>query len=364
MFTMTLSVVHLKKYFESGAIRQAVIFGALGVAAFGFKSTIGPHIMLSSIAAGAVWAAYAKGDERGKTVCLVSLTALLIMVTDVLFVRGGTGNTVVHLAPFNNFRYSMFNLHLNDLPRVLHPVMFVLYALVSFGARIPGFFLIREMTVKKIPDPLAVFLVVFSLLGFLASELLYLGNEFHVENNAMWFAVQSLGGAWLLLSYFLVKYLPGKNQWLAVAMVCALAFPSTIQFLYLRFDRSYYEVDANALEVARYLEKTPAASVVLHPPVYNGPSLAAHLAGRPSVISLLHTHVADMLGEEEKARRLSDVSRFFSPENAADRQSIARKYHVAFVYAPAEYRAFLDQETFLLPVMSNQRYVIYQVKAA
>ena len=362
MFTMTLSLVHLKRYFDRGETMQAVVFGVLGVAAFGFKSTMGPHIILSSIAAGVGWAVYAKGDVRGKTVCLVSLTAILVMAVDVVFLRGGTGNTVVHLDLFNNFRHSMFNLHMNNLPLVFYPAMFVLYALVSFGVRTPGFLLIREMAAKKIPDPVAVFLVVFSLLGFLVSELLYLGNEFRVENNAMWFAVQSLCGAWLLLSYFLVQYLPGKNRWGAVAIICVLAFPSTLQFLLPRFDRSYYEVDTSALEVVRYLEKTPAESIVLHPPASNGPSLAAHLAGRPSVISLLHTHVPDMLGEDETKRRMSEVSQFFSPGDTVDRISIARKYHVAFVYAPVEYRAFLDNEPFLLAVLSNRRYIIYQVR--
>jgi len=215
---------------------------------------------------------------------------------------------------------------------------------------------------KKQFDLVALSLIVFSLSGFIASEMLYLGNEFFFENNAMWFAVQSLTGAWLLLSYYLVKFSRGRVRILIMAMVVLMAFPSTAQFLTLRYDSNYYECDARALEVANYLEKTPPESVVLHPIVGNGPSLAAHFAGRPSVISLLHTHVSDMLSEDEKARRLADVSLFFSSENNIDRATIARKYHVAYVYAPVEYGIFLDKEPFMVPVMSNGAYIIYQVK--
>ena len=145
-------------------------------------------------------------------------------------------------------------------------------------------------------------------------------------------------------------------------VVLLLSFPSTIQFLFVRNDNHYYQVSSSAMEVVEYLEKTPPGSVVLHPIVPGGISLASNLAGRSSVVSYLHTHVTDYIGKPETDLRLMAVELFFSQDDISNRQFVLNKFNVDYVYSPLKYAAALDKAPELLQVLQNSEYAVYKVK--
>jgi uncharacterized membrane protein len=147
---------------------------------------------------------------------------------------------------------------------------------------------------------------------------------------------------------------------LATAVVL-LSFPSTLQFLVLRFDNHYYHIDSKAMEVTKYLENTLARSVVLHPNNNGGLSLASNLAGRWSVISPLHSHVTEHIGFLEAAGRAKDVEFFFDFQKNVNRSSILKKYNVDYIYLPLEYDFGFNKEIMANRVLKNQKYVVYKV---
>lgn len=365
LFVFFLCVLYLKKYYENGGILYLIVFAFLGFAAFGFKSSMGLHIAGSSFLAGIVSAVIMDDRKKGKVLSIVSVVMLLAMIIDTKLLRGGLGNVIILLEPFNNFQRSLVNIRFPEVPWAAYPIVFILYMFASFGVRTVGFYFIKDIFRKKSFDPILLFLIIFSLAGFFLSEMIYLGNLSHLDNNGMWFSMQSLTGAWLLLSFFLWKYsIEGKRLFVSGMLVILLAAPTTMQFLSLRFDNSYYTISSYAMEIVKYLEKTPAETVVLHPSANGGPELASNLAGRSSVINSFHSHVKDMIGEDEVFQRSVDVDVFFDKKIEMDRSFILRKYMIDYVYAPASYTSHLERESELVKIFSNAEFVLYRVKSA
>ena len=115
------------------------------------------------------------------------------------------------------------------------------------------------------------------------------------------------------------------------------------------------------MEVVRYLEKIPPQSVVLHPNVPGGISLASNLAGKNSVISSLHTHVTDYIGIPEATTRFMLVDLFFNQDDMKVRSLVLNKYKVNYIYSPLKYAVTLNRQPELHEVLTNNEFVIYKV---
>ena len=360
IFTLSLCVIYLRRYYDTGSAAVLAMFFVLAYASFGYKSSMGVHIAGTALLTGIVLM-FREDKYKGRLIIALSIVTLIVMAGDILFIRGGTGNAIVRVVLLNGFERSLANVRLSGIPTLFYPIMFILYMLFTFGVRSLGFCFIKDFITGRLKDPVIVFLLIFSISGFLVSEIIYIGDPLFIENNGVWFSVQSLFGASLLLFLYLVRLQNNKEKLFMLAAVVLLSFPSTLQFLTLRYDNHYYLVDSNAIEVVNYLEKTPPDSVILHPNVNGGPSLASNLAGRWSVFSSLHSHIAEHIGQREAATREKDIYLFFDFKNDMDRCAILKKYNVDYVYAPLEYDIGLVKELMLGKVFINKEYAVYKV---
>lgn len=367
LFVMFLCIIYLKNFYEDGNLLYLLVFALLGFSAYGFKSSMGPHIMGASFLTGIISVGLMQDKRKGVFLCVVSALTVIAIAIDAILFRESAGNNILSIDLFNRFHYSLKHLGISYMPWFLYPVIFPIYTLATFGIRTLGFYALKDAFNKKLFNPIVVFLTIFAISGFLLSDMIFLGflvpSSFKI-NNAIWFSVQSLMGGWLLLSYFILRISHhGKKSLVAVFIIILLSAPSTVQFFTLRFDHNYYTVDSNAVEVTKFLSTTPPRSVVLHPPNLKGPSLASNLAGRPTVLSVFRSFVTQNIGKIEADSRLMDVKLFFSTNDITNRSSILKKYKVNYVYAPLSHASSIDKEPMLLQVLKNSEYVVYKVES-
>jgi hypothetical protein len=337
-----------------------LLFALLGYSAFGFKSSMGLHIMGSLLVVGLALSIKRTEREFGYTLCLTAGASLLIMAVDLFLLRESGGPFAFSFDLFNQFQHSLKMLTSGKVSLFLIPLFFIGYVIATFGVRIFGLYLICPLLKEKKFNLSISFLLVFGLTGFILSETTRLGNSTSI-NNSIWFTIQGLMGCWLLFGYFL-KEIRGK-KWLYVFFMSSallLAAPTTAQFLKLRFDKRYVTVDANAMEVVSFLKTTEPDSTVIHLPNNNGPSLASNLAGRSSVLNSFRSFVGVY---DSVSERLQDSISFFSPRTSVQyRKYILKKYGVNYVYAPANYGFIFRNYSFLKPVLINDSLIVYEVQ--
>jgi hypothetical protein len=364
LFVTFICLLYLKRFYEEGSISSLLLFSILGFSAYGFKSSAGPHIMIAALLTGIASTVFIEDKKRGWLVSIASALILVIMSLDLIIVRGSPTNQIFKFDLLNQYYSSLDKFGLSGTTGFLLVLLFPAYVLATFGVRSLGFYFFKDILKKVKVDAFVIFLLIFVLSGFIISEAIFIGSpktEFGVVNNAGWFAVQSLTVAWLLLAFSLARLdLSRKRFFATAAITLLLSMPTTIQFLTYRYDNSYYTVDADAQEVVRYLEHTRPESIILHPPNFDGPSLASNLAGRQSVISFLQSYVLQTIGGKEAETRLEDVKSFFDSRGTAERVSICKKYGVNYVYAPVSLSSSLDREHFLSRILRNTKYVLYK----
>jgi hypothetical protein len=253
---LILFIVYLKKYCEQVKMFYLVLLIIVGFSAFGFKSSMGYHLMGTAFLTG-IFIAFTQDRRKGLHISIISALTLLAMFIEFIALREGTGNIEISFSLFNNFLRSLNIIGISEISWMYYPVLFVLYVLLTFGARIFGFYLVRDMIQKRPSEPTIFFLVLYTASGFIVSEALYIGDVFHIENNSVFFSIQSLIGAWLLLSYFLYKARHQSKKFaIYVCITIFLSAPSTVQFLFLRFSPDYYYMSSDDMEVVRYLRNT------------------------------------------------------------------------------------------------------------
>lgn len=365
LFIMFLCIIYLKKFYEDGNLLYLLVFAILGFSSYGFKSSMGPHIMGVAFLTGIVSVGLMQDKRKGIFLCVVSALTIIAIAVDMTLLKEGIGNNIFTIDLFNRFHFSLKYFGVLRLPWFLYPVIFPVYTLATFGVRTLGFYVSKDAFSKKLFNPTVVFLTIFAISGFLLSDMIFIGYLVPSStNNAMWFSVQSLMGCWLLLSYFLLRISHyGKKSLLVVFIIILLSAPSAVQFFTLRFDNNYYTVDSNAIEVTKFLSTTPPSSVVLHPQNLKGPSLASNLAGRPSVLNFFRSFATQNIGKMETDNRIKDVNLFFDTNAVTNRYSILNKYKVDYVYAPLKYSYLFDKESILLQVLKNSEYIVYRVES-
>jgi len=360
---MFLCVLHLKEYYRKGTVGNLLLFSILGFAGYGFKSSLGPHLMLAACLTGCLQ--ILQGEvSKGKSVIIFSLGAVLAMLADMALLRGGTGTNIITLSLFDRFRDSLDTLGFVNVS-TLHLLLVLPLSLVAvFSVRLISIPDVIRGFRRTSFDAMIVFLSFFVVTGYILSELFFLGPTvpaYMKTNNAMWFMFEALTAGWLLLSYTLSKIQKDLDAfWRIVGLIVLLSLPGTVQFLSLRNTKNYDVVSPQALEVVSFLQTLPPDSVVLHPPNIGTPSLATNLAGRQAVMSIYQSyvvHYADMIDSQQ---RMDDIGLFFGDPEQVDRAAILEKYHVTHLYAPLSYAQRFDKEEMLLPVLKNAEYVVYR----
>ncbi len=362
LFIMFLCILYLKEFYRNGKLSYLIVFAFLGFAAFGFKSSMGLHIMSVSFLTGMVITWVTKDKDKSKLLCAVSLLTLLVITIDVVLVRGGVGNNIIIVDLFNRFHNSLKILGISNMPWFLYPVCYVLYLFASFGVKVFGFlYIMKYMLQKKYFDPAIIFLIIFVISGFFLSEMIFIGYPSRYPNNAMWFLFQSLIAVLALLPYFLLKMQHNKKRfWGIIGLIILLSFPGTIQFLWLRSNPGYINVASNAMSVLRYLESIPPKSVTFHP-LKDDLSVILTLSGRVSVLSFPNNITIGMIGINEATTRMADIESFFNPSAVIKRSAILEKYNVDYVLASPEDSKTLNKEPMLSQDFKNNEYVIYKV---
>lgn len=358
---MFLCILYLKKFYENNSVRHLIVFAGLGFSAYGFKSSMGPHIMGAAFLTGIMSVLLMK-DKKGKLLCVASGVSVLAMAIDVFFLRGGTNNNIISLDLFNRFRGSLEYLGLSNMPWFLYPLSYPLYLIAVFGMRIVGFFPLKSMFQNRRLDSTVIFMLIFIIIGITLSEIIFLGFPNTKVNNAMWFSFQSLMASWLLVPYFLLRIKHDRVKYfIVIFLIFVLSIPSTVQFLYHRFSHSYFTINSKAMGVVKYLETTDQKSIVLHS-LEIVPSVASNLSGRSSVLSLIQIPVIiGTVGIPEAQNRSVDIGFFFNPIAGINRSPILEKYNVDYVLTLSESSKFLDKEPTLLQVFKNNEFVIYKV---
>lgn len=363
LFILILCIVYLRKYYHEDKLPYLLLFAVLGFSAFEFKSTMGLHIIGATFLAGIVSIVFRKDHKKGTALSAVSFLLMVIMIVNIVWLREGVGNFILKPDFLNFFKGSLGKLGFTDISWNSVLIILPVYLLIVLGTRGLIFYFLKKDFRKNDDFILIIFLSVFILAGFAFAEFFFLGDSTMALNHLIWFSVQSLTGASLLLALFLVRLREHdmRSYILFSLIIIVVSFPSTVQFLKIRFSPTYYPVGAEEIEVVDYLETTKPDSVILHLPNNDGPSLASNLAGRSSVLSFLQSYVVLNIGEEEANKRLKAVKDFFNFEKTIDRSSILKQYAVNYVYAPASFEPYLNKEPVLVQVLKNKAYVVYKV---
>lgn len=360
LIALFLCILFLRSFCVRPMIGTLLLIILMAVGAFGFKSSMGFQIGGVCLLIGIMMALKEKSRREGVSLLIASFIMLLIMFFDLAMLRSGTGEIAISFAPFNIFSNSLSRLGLSDVSEFLYLPLFVVFMIATFGVSVLGFLSLKSLArrVGEV-DWLVVFLATFTLGGYFMSEMLSL-NEILGVNNAVWFFQQSLMSAWFLLFIVLVRWEhQWKNSFLGFVLILTLASPSTFQFLSLRYDSNYVEIDADDLSIVNRLTIAEPNSVVLHPLNRNGPALASSFAGKPSVLNIYRSFVTEANGLTERA---TDVKTFFDPDtNLADRTEILKKYGVNYVYGPVELDSYMEQLPDLMKILSTKKWTLYQV---
>lgn len=363
MFIMFLCLLYLKRFYDDGNVLNLLVFGILGFSAYGFKSSVGFHIMSAAFITGIASIAFHQDGTKGKIVCTISALAVLAMVMELIVFREEIGNYMVKIDPFNRFFESLKYFGITRVSGPLYFLLFPVYSLATLGIRSLSFYLLGFDFRKHCANPIVIFLIIFVISGFLLSEFIFIGSPISAclnINNAMWFSFQSLMTCWVLF-FIMVSRLHERFR-VILAIIVMFSLPSTMQFLSVRFTSKYTTIDSAAVDVIKYFESVPQGSIILHPLDPMELSLASNFSGKLDVLSLYKSNVdVGGLKEAEIVHRINDLTKFFeAPEN--DRTSILKKYKVDYIYAPTLHIAILDKEPMLAKVLHNYRYVIYKVE--
>jgi hypothetical protein len=338
-----------------------MMFGLLVYSAYGFKSTMGYHVILATFITGIVSLVLFQDKRKSLALCSASVLVALLMALDLLILRDGAGNIILTFTPFNNFARSIEFFTLSNVHWFFYPVLFLFYLLATFGVRSMSFYMLKDIVQKKTIDRIILFLLIFVISGFFISEMIHIRSQGLLTNNAYWFSTQSLIVCWLLIPYVLLKLVKFKKRYLlSLMLIIVLSFPTTVQFLTLRFNNIYHTMNSDDMEVVSYLRTTPIHSVILHPLNVRIPSLASNFAGRSSVCNIFFSFLEDNIPSLEAGMRRKDVEMFFDQSSLINRSVILNKYNVNYIYAPLTYVALLDKEPLLMKIFSNSKYVLYK----
>jgi len=366
-------LVILKKYLKEKNYTLLILLAIIVYASFRMKSSMGPQIAACG-AAVSIFMMFGNDRRLWSGLLLSMLAAGFFMSADLLLKPGFTENvSVLLLQPLNGMSHTASQLgvtaFINAVKQPLsHPVIFILF----FVVYIIGFMGIRLLLFKYLADFFKTslkhdgvfnFILLFSISGLILSEFIYLGDSSGNINNAAWFAGQSLFLAMYFPFLFLSRLDSTRIRIVLVVVFIFLSFPTTFQFLNLRYNDSYVKVTSGELQAVGYIkQKTSPDDVIWELPERYRPSLSAHLAGRETVFSMYMTFINSTVSKERIRERVRDIQTFYQVNTSVEeRRNIIQLYNVSVVLAKKENRSFYDALGFLREMYSNNECVVYSV---
>ena len=361
-----------QRFFSEHKIQYLIIFSLLAIAAFRVKGSLGPHILAAAIPA-AIFIGWKYKDGNWWKVLPFSVAALLLIGLD-LALKPKNEMLVLLWKPFDGLIYSAERLGIESwLYAARHPldspfillIALLFYFIGTMGVRIlcvkPAFDIIR----KKITQPVVPFLLIFVFSGIILSDLIFLGGKYSKNNDAGWFAAQSLFAASYFAPAIACSISKKKQQMIVTLLIILLSIPTTINFFKLRNDSQYTTITQNQIEVVNYIKKnTPGDSVILEAPNFKIPSLVSNFAGRLSILSAFRSFCTTALSPEEIKDRTKDISNFFNGHYKGDRKKILNKYHVKYLLIPKPWCNFFNRFPWVTDIFSNNDFIIYKINEA
>ncbi|MEJ8568222.1 hypothetical protein [Elongatibacter sediminis] len=361
LLALFAGIIALDRYFREQRVGWLAVFVLCVMGAFSMKVSMSLQMASAALATGLLWR-YLKPSAGVSLGLIVTSGFMLVLLILAGLSQGADAErTVINLQPFGVMQTSLSRLGLGDTDIVWYPFWLLLLPLGALGVRAIGAWSVYEGIMRRSSgDAALVFIGVFVLVGYVVSELFFIGPK-GGQNNAAWFYVQGLMGAWLALFAALAAWrYDGWRPITALAVIVVLAMPTTIQFLAKRSADSYAHYDASALVVVEYLKSTDPNAVVLHPLNLDEPSLAANLAGRSSVLS---PHLSFVVQSAGLTQRSSDVLKFFD-ESATpqERIEILDRYGVNYIYLSPEQADWVSELDGVAQVLRNESLVLFAYK--
>jgi hypothetical protein len=198
--------------------------------------------------------------------------------------------------------------------------------------------------------------------GIFLSEFIYLGGKYDAFNNSFWFRVQSIIAATYFVPYFISSLKVKSHKILVVALVILLSFPTTINFLNLRYDKEYINISKNAILAVNYIKKSvPWNAVILEYPNWTGPSLSSNFAGRSTVLTYFRSFIDAKVVPQIIVERDSDLKNFFMINNEDTRKIILKKYVVEYLVIPSQLKSIFSNYPWAVMSYSNSDVTIYKI---
>jgi hypothetical protein len=357
------AVLALHRYFKSPNWRPLILFTLLTVYTLLVKSSMGFQL---SACAGLIALISSVIYKRKDTLTLL-WAALLCLAFGAFKYFPKAGNTEVQIAiwePFNGLKASAAALGLSIDGIGSFAMMLVIYILGVLGIRIVFLKYLAKIIRGMKTDELTLFLTIFVVSGCLLSELIFIGDPMHLTNNGRWFFQQSLFAASFFSALFIFER---KSRWSRTALVTLftlVSLPTTLNLLMAINTSPYADVTSEQMKAVDYIkEQTSPTAVFAEPTNLTGPSLAAHLAGRQTVISYFFTFVEYAAPRAILDERSHEISDYFAGKlESQGRRRFLAKYQVQYVLAPMTLKSELDGFSELHQVFSSNDTLIYKTE--
>ena len=338
------SALAFQRYFSSHNIRHLLVFALFTIAAYRVKSSMGIQVACVSFATLATleWQSHLKVWRKALPV-LLFMTGLIFL--DLYIKSFSVGiHYVLRWDMFNGLIQSVKFLGIEQWENAVsnplkHPFQ-LLYILILYFI---GFMGIRLIFLKYFYDvvkhtkstkPIIPFFLYFIIVGIILSEIIYLGGKYDNINNGVWFKIQSIVAATYFITAYIVSLKKIRHKIIAVLVVIVLSYPSTINFLKLRYDKEYMTISANAIFALDHLRKSVPGNAVIMGYPNDDIVLFPFFTGRSALIVNL-AHIEAIVEPSIKTERLIDLKRFFMIDNEVNRKKILEKYNVEYLIIPS-----------------------------
>jgi len=364
-----------QRYFTTNKIRKLIVFALFAIAASRVKSSMGLQIIGTAFPALAFIVWKYRSTKWWRPLGLFTVTALIVFLDMTLrSISSQGGNWIIRWQPFSGLVETAARMGDNGLIVALrNPLDHPLVVIIGLILYVAGFMGVRLISFKYLADifkktgtkvyETVPYLIIFMLGGIVLSECIFLGGKNDPINNSVWFRVQSIIAATYFVPAFLLTIKPRSFRYIAVVLVLALSFPSTLQFLSLRHDTVFTAISREEMQLVHFMKgHIPEKAVVFEYPMADRLSPASHLAGRSSVLALFRTFIRACVPIEDIQGRRKDLIFFFSTDDPDAMVTILDKYHADFLLVPAQLSVKYSGNTWLKRIYHNNEWCLYRVE--
>ncbi len=366
------SALVLQRFYKTQNVKNLILFSVFTIASYRMKNSMGLQLIGVSFLflvfnewrfrTGIFWKAF--------PVMIITSGIILIdfFIKSLLYV----GNTMVRVMPFNGLLQSATYLNINQWHNAaMSPLQYPLTLLLALLLYFVGFMGVRIIFLKyfydvinfrKTIEPIVPFFILFIITGVFLPDIIYLGSNDYNINNAVWFRVQSISAA----TFFVIEYIYSiKSRFHKTVLICLvvlLSFPTTLNFLKLRYANEYTEISVNQLLAADYIKMSvPGNAVILEYPHLNVPSLSSNLAGRSTILTYYMSFLRSKLDQQSIASRNNDIRSFFMFNDEKNRMMILKKYGAEYLIIPSQFNSSFSKYSWLVNCYNNPEVIIYKV---